>query len=62
MYMRRYLTLRGTTPIALAASQISIGALILLVPRRCSPTNPSTSNVEPQAPPHTGCRRPSSGR
>ena len=31
VYMRRYLTGRGTTPIALAASQISIGALILIV-------------------------------
>src|SRR3954447_7434913 len=31
VYMRRYLTGRGTTSIALAAAQITVGALILLV-------------------------------
>lgn len=31
VYMRRYLTGRGTSPIALAAAQISLGALILLL-------------------------------
>ena len=31
VYMRRYLTGRGTSPIALAAAQITVGALMLLV-------------------------------
>jgi drug/metabolite transporter (DMT)-like permease len=31
VYMRRYLTNRGTTPIALAAAQISVGALMLII-------------------------------
>jgi drug/metabolite transporter (DMT)-like permease len=31
VYMRRYLTGRGTSPIALAAAQITIGALILII-------------------------------
>jgi drug/metabolite transporter (DMT)-like permease len=31
VYMRRYLTGRGTTPIALAAAQITTGALILII-------------------------------
>jgi drug/metabolite transporter (DMT)-like permease len=31
VYMRPYLTGRGTTPIALAAAQITVGALILIV-------------------------------
>jgi drug/metabolite transporter (DMT)-like permease len=31
VYMRRYLTNRGTTPIALAGAQISVGALMLII-------------------------------
>jgi drug/metabolite transporter (DMT)-like permease len=42
--MRRYLTGRGTSPIALAAAQISVGALILVIAAPALATEP----VDPQ--------------